>query len=190
MARRGKKTNLISTLRKIHRITAIWLFIFFFIMGASGLLLGLKKHSGGLIQARSYQGTSTDLSHWLPLETLRQKAETILRDSVSNTASRELDRIDVRHDKGMVKFIFAEGFRAIQLDGATGELLHIESRRSDFIEKIHDGSLADYYLGTRGEPFKVIYSTTMGLALLLFTITGFWIWYGPRRRKRRETIKR
>lgn len=186
MARSGKKASLIVPFRKIHRITAIWLFVFFFIMGASGLLLGLKKHSGGLIQARSYEGTSTRLDEWLPLETLHQQALTILRDSVSPTASTQLDRIDVRPDKGMVKFIFAEGFRAIQLDAATGELLFVESRRSDFIEKIHDGSLADYYLGTKGDPFKVIYSTTMGLALLIFTVTGFWIWYAPRRARRRK----
>ncbi len=189
MARSGKKTTLLSTFRKIHRITAIWLFLFFFIMALSGILLGLKKNSGGLIQAKSYQGTTTDLNDWLPLEVLHQKALTFLHDSVSSTASLELDRIDVRHDKGMVKFIFAEGFRAIQLDGATGELLHIERRRSDFIEMIHDGSLLDYYLGTRGEPFKVVYSTIMGLALLLFTITGFWLWYAPRRRKRKKALQ-
>ncbi len=186
MARSGKRASLLKTFRKIHRITAIWLFLFFFIMALTGLLLGLKKNTGGLIQARSYQGTSTDLNEWLPLEALRQQANTILRDSVSPTASLELDRIDVRQDKGMVKFIFAEGFRAIQLDGATGELLFIESRRSDFIEKIHDGSLVDYYLGTQGDPFKLIYSTTMALALLVFTVTGFWLWYAPRKARRRK----
>jgi hypothetical protein len=35
----------------------------------------------------------------------------------------------------MVKFIFAENYWGIQLDGATGKLLHIERRRSDIIEK-------------------------------------------------------
>jgi hypothetical protein len=29
----------------------------------------------------------------------------------------------------------------------------------------------------------VIYSTIMGVALLIFTITGFWLWYGPKRMK-------
>jgi hypothetical protein len=28
----------------------------------------------------------------------------------------------------------------------------------------------------------------MGLALLLFTITGFWLWYGPKRMKQVKEI--
>jgi hypothetical protein len=74
-----------------------------------------------------------------------------------------------------------EKYWALQLDGATGALLHIERRRSDFIENLHDGSLVDKLLGISGGWFKVFYSTTLGLALMLFTITGFWLWYGPKR---------
>jgi hypothetical protein len=85
----------------------------------------------------------------------------------------------------MVKFIFAENFWGIQLDGATGQLLHIERRRSDFIEKIHDGSILDDYFKIGNGIIKLVYTTVMGLALLLFTITGFWLWYGPKRMKRK-----
>ena len=66
----------------------------------------------------------------------------------------------------------------------TGELLHIEKRRSDFIEKVHDGSILDYYFKTGKEPFKLVYTTVMGLALLIFTVTGFWLWYGPKRMRK------
>jgi hypothetical protein len=90
----------------------------------------------------------------------------------------------MRPDKGMVKFVFAEGYWGIQLDGSTGELLHIERRRSDFIENIHDGSILDYVFNTDGEYFKLFYTTIMGLSLLLFTITGFWLWVGPKQMRR------
>ena len=103
-----------------------------------------------------------------------------MHDSVSPNLSLQLDRIDVRKDKGMVKFVFTDHFWGIQLDGATGKLLQIEQRRSDFIEKIHDGSILDFYCKTDGQ-IKLIYTTIMGLALLIFTITGFWLWYGPKR---------
>lgn len=101
----------------------------------------------------------------------------------------DLERIDIRKDKGMVKFVFIDHYWGLQLDGATGELLHIERRRSDFIENIHDGSIIDYFLGT-GEWFKVVYTSVMGLALLTFTVTGCWLWYGPkvmRRQARRRS---
>ena len=170
--------------RKVHRTTVALLFVFFFFVSVSGLLLGWEKNSGGLIMARSYKGTSTDLKDWLPVDSLHKKAVKIFRDSISNTLSLDLDRIDIRQDKGMVKFIFIDGFWGIQLDGATGDLLHIERRRSDFIEKIHDGSVLDYYFNTNGE-IKLLYTTIMGVALLIFTITGFWLWYGPKRMRRK-----
>ena len=81
----------------------------------------------------------------------------------------------------MVKFVFVEGYWGIQIDCATGNLLHIERRRSDFIENIHDGSILDYLTGTSGEQIKLVYTSMMGVALLTFTITGFWLWLGPKR---------
>ncbi|MDY3548339.1 PepSY domain-containing protein [Riemerella anatipestifer] len=182
--KRKKQAALLRNFRKIHRITGALLFVFFFFISVSGLLLGWKKHSGGLILSKSYKGTSTELKDWLPLDSLHRNACKILHDSISPDLSLELDRIDVRKDKGMVKFVFRNHFWGIQLDGSTGELLHIEQRRSDYLEKIHDGSIIDFYLGTDGSPFKLIYTTVMGIALLIFTITGFWLWYGPKRMRK------
>lgn len=187
-SKRQKQARIIRVFRKIHRTTGAFLFVFFFVVSITGLLLGWKKHSDGLILPKSYKGTSTDLKDWLPLESLHAKACKILHDSISSELSLELERIDVRKDRGMVKFVFIDHYWGIQLDGATGKLLHIERRRSDFIENIHDGSILDYYFETEGEPFKLIYTSVMGLALLTFTITGFWLWYGPKRMRRSKGL--
>ncbi|MDO9373317.1 MAG: PepSY-associated TM helix domain-containing protein [Ferruginibacter sp.] len=177
--RRTRQASILRLARKIHRTTGALLFAFFLFVSVTGLLLGWKKNSGGYIMAKSYTGQSTDLKDWLPVDSLYKNASKIFRDSISTTLSLELDRIDIRKDKGMVKFVFVDGFWGIQLDGSTGKLLHIEKRRSDFIEKVHDGSILDQYFNTGGI-IKLIYTTVMGLALLVFTITGFWLWYGPK----------
>ncbi|GAB1403315.1 hypothetical protein MASR1M74_04930 [Lentimicrobium sp.] len=156
------------------------LLIFLLVISGTGILLGWKKHSAGLILSKSYTGTSTDLSNWLPLDSLHTNACRFLQDSVSPKLSTEVNRIDVRKDKGMVKFIFKQHFTGIQIDGATGNLLHIEKRRSDYIEKIHDGSILDYYFETDTEWIKLTYTSLMGLALMMFTITGFYLWYQPK----------
>lgn len=122
------------------------------------------------------------------MDSLHANACRYLHDSVSPDLSLKLERIDIRKDKGMVKFVFEEGFWGLQLDGATGKLLTIERRRSDFIEKIHDGSILDLYFNTPNGEIKLVYTTIMGLALLVFTITGFWLWYGPKR-MRQQTGK-
>lgn len=164
------------------------LFLFFFIVSISGFLLGWKKNSFGLILPKSAIGTSTDLSKWKPIEQLHQIADSILVYSIDARLSKDLDRIDIRKDKGIVKFIYVNHYNEIQLDGATGKLLQINQRRSDFIEDIHDGSYLDFYFKTKGEPIKLVYTLIMGLSLFTFTFTGFWLWYGPKiiRKKRRS----
>ena len=181
---RQKQAKILRVFRKVHRVTGAMLFIFFFFISVSGVLLGWKNHSDGLILPKSYSGTSTNLQHWLPIDSLHKKACEILKDSVSQNLSLELDRIDIRKNKGMVKFIFENHNWEVQLDGTTGKLLQIGKRHSDLFENIHDGSILDSYFSTSNNQIKVIYTTVMGLALLLFTITGFWLWYGPKKLKR------
>jgi hypothetical protein len=183
---KASQASLLRLFRKIHRVTASLLFVFFFFMATSGILLGLKKHSAGIILSKSYSGTTSDLRGWLPMDSLYNNAIKVFSDSISQSLPINMDRIEIHKDKGMVKFILAKGFWGIQLDGATGELLHIERRRADFIEKIHDGSILDYYFGTSSGLIKVIYSSIMGVSLLVFTITGFWLWYGPKRMRRNK----
>ncbi len=186
---RQQQAKLLRLFRKTHRMIGAFLFVFFFFVSVTGLLLGWKKNSGGVILSKSYNGTSTDLKDWLPIDSLHSVASNILHDSVSADLSLELDRIDIRKNKGMVKFVFIDHFWGIQLDGATGELLHIERRRSNIIENIHDGSILDYYFGTSKGQIKLFYTSTMGLALLTLTITGFWLWYGPKRMRKRKNNK-
>jgi hypothetical protein len=185
--KRQRQAKLLRIFRKIHRITGATLFIFFFFIAITGLLLGWKKHSGGIILSKSYKGISTDLKDWLPIDSLNTLANYYLLETISPELSTDIDRIDIRKDKGMVKFIYTEHLWGLQLDGATGKLLHADRRYSDLIENIHDGSILDKYLGTSDNQVKVFYTTVMGVALLIFTITGFWLWYGPKRMRRNNS---
>jgi len=181
-----KQANVLRIFRKIHRKIAIFLFAFFFLISVSGLLLAWKKNSSGLILPKTYIGTSTDFKDWLPIDSLHKNACEILHDSISNNLSLKLNRIDIRKNKGIVKFIFAKHYWSIQLDGATGKLLHIVYRYSDLIENIHDGSILDKIADTKNEIFKLIYTTIIGFSLLTFVITGFWLWHVPKKIKKRK----
>ena len=183
---RQTQAKILRIFRKVHRATGAALFIFFFIIAITGILLGWKSHSHNLIIPQSYKGSSVDLKNWLPIDSLHKKALLILKDSVSSDLSADLDRIDIRKKNGIVKFVFEKHNWEVQLDGATGKLLHIGKRHSDFIENLHDGTVLDAWFNTSTKPFTVIYTSIMGIALLLFTITGFWLWYGPKRLKKRR----
>lgn len=188
MGKRKKQAKILRVFRKVHRTTGAFLFVFFFFISVSGLLLGWKKNTAGMILPESQKGTSTNLRDWLPVDSLHTVACNTLHNSVSPQLSLELDRIDMRKDKGMVKFVFVDEYYEVQLDGATGNVLSIGQRRSDFLEKVHDGSILDRYLGTSGV-IKLVYTSMMGTSLLLFTITGFWLWYGPKRMKKTTKSK-
>ncbi len=180
VTKKQKHTQVLRLARKLHRSAGALLFIFFFFISISGVLLGWKKHSNGFLLAKTYEGTSSDIKTWLPLDSLMKIATQTLHDSVSKDLSIATDRIDLRPEKGMAKFSCKEEYLSLQIDCSTGKLLHIEKRRADFIEHIHDGSILDKLLGIKNGTMKLIYTTVTGLALLLFTITGFWLWYGPK----------
>ncbi len=182
--KRKSQAKLIRLFRKVHRTTGALLFIFFFLISVTGFLLGIKKHSGGVILPDTKIGSSTQLSKFLPLDSLQKNASKYMSDYLKETIAIEIDRIDVRPEKGIVKFTFKSNFYELQLDGASGELLQIDFRRSDVIEKIHDGSIVDYYLGLKSGIFKLFYTIIMSLALMVFTITGFWLWYGPKKMRK------
>ncbi|WKZ59526.1 MAG: PepSY-associated TM helix domain-containing protein [Cyclobacteriaceae bacterium] len=174
------------THRKLHRIVGSFLLIFFFLISLTGLLLGWKKHSGGLILPETQKGISADLKGWLSYDSLNTLALQALRDSLPGQSPR-LDRIDARPDKGIVKFVFKDHYTEIQLDATSGKVLAVNQRTSDIIEQIHDGSILDFMVDTSNGQIKLVYTTLTGGGLALLSFTGFWLWYNPRRiRKRKE----
>ena len=184
MKSRQTQAKILRIFRKVHRTTGAMLFVFFFLIAVTGILLGWKNNSNGFILPKTEQGTSSELKNWLPIDNLHKNACKIMQDSVAPNISLELDRIDIRKKNGIVKFVFEKHNWEVQLDGATGKLLHIGKRHSDFIENLHDGTVLDAWFNTSTKPFTVIYTSIMGIALLLFTITGFWLWYGPKKLKK------
>jgi len=182
-----KQARVIRALRWLHRKLAIFLFVFFLVMSVTGLLLGIKKQTKLL--APTARGQSADLGEWISLDSLTKNAKTFLRDSVSPDLSGEIDRIDVRPNNGIVKFTFKHHYKGLQLDGKTGGVLSLETRKSDFIEQIHDGSMFDRIFGLGKDQVKISYTMIMGLSLFMLVVSGFWLWYGPKRlRKSRKKI--
>lgn len=177
---------LLRKFRKLHRQVAILLFVFFLVMALTGLLLGWKKQAALSLLPPTHTGVSTELHTWLPLDSLQAIAFQALHNRVSPAVSTALDRIDARPQKGTVKFLFTEDYWEVQLDGRTGAVLSVQRRYSDLVERIHDGSILDHWFGTGGESGKLTYTTIMGTALLMLTLTGAWLWYGPKRIRRRR----
>ncbi len=156
--------------RSFHHWIGISVVLFLFISSLTGLLLGWKKNVA-ILQPPVHPGGSTDVAEWISYEQVVKSANNAL-DSVCRVQAG-IERIDARPDKGIIKVIYLN-YWEVQVDGKTGRALSVAPRHADWIEHIHDGSIIS-------EGFKLLYTNYIGWGLFAMTITGFWLWYAPRR---------
>lgn len=103
---------------------------------------------------------------------MQQILDAAMADSNAEIESwKEIDRLDVRPSKGMVKVQSKNGYE-VQIDLATMEVMQSEYRRSDWIEQLHDGSFF-------GDWAKLSVFLINGIVLLALWVTGAYLWYLP-----------
>ncbi len=168
--------------RKLHKWVAVPVLAFMLIMGVTGILLGWKKQIELLPSTQ--KGFSTEAQTWMSVDTLIHIAQQYAEDSMQISPS--IDRLDLRPGKGIVKVRFEAGYQEVQLDLQTGEIRSVGRRYSDLIEQIHDGSILDRYIVLGKDTFKLTYSTLSGLGLIILSVSGFWLWYNPRRMRKKK----
>ena len=180
-----RKTNEIAATtrswRKLHRSISIVLVLFFGVIAGSGLLLGWKKNIA-LLPETTLGTAPNQPDKWLSIAALNEIATSYVADSLQK--SDEISRIDIRPEKGTVKFVFNNHFTEVQLDCASGAIRSVAQRNSDLIEKIHDGSIVDFLVNKDQSLFKLSYTSIMGLGLLALSFSGFWLWVNPKRIRR------
>lgn len=149
------------------------LILFFLVIGVTSILLAWKKKLELLpptLESKVGDGI------WLRTSELVAIGE---QEMIKMGEDSEVDRIDIRPDKGTAKLTFKKHFTEVQLDGYSGEVLSIAMRHSDWIEKVHDGSIVDFYT-TGDEGAKLTYSTLVSIGLILLAFSGFFLWYYPK----------
>jgi uncharacterized iron-regulated membrane protein len=143
----------------------------------TGLMLQLKKQSSW-VQPDEYRGTQTIPT--LTFDQILSASRTVPEAQIETWA--DINRLDVRPSKGMVK-VRAENNWEIQIDAASGEVLHHAFRRSDIIESIHDGSFFH-------NAAKLWVFLPAGIILLALWLTGMYLWALPIVMRRRGRIRR
>jgi uncharacterized iron-regulated membrane protein len=170
--------------RKIHHWASLFVAIPLAVIILSGLLLQLKKQ-WSFVQPPEQRGTGTVPS--IEFDQIMASLQGV--PGLGVRGWDDVDRLDVRPARGLVKVTLHSGWEA-QIDLASGRVLQTAVRRSDFIETIHDGSFA------AGDWTKLGLFLPAGLTLLLLWLSGVWmIWVqfiGKRRRRiaRRKAAQR
>lgn len=165
-----KLVNAIRQFRRLHKLVGISVVVFMVVTATTGILLGWKKNVD-LLQPPTQKGTSLAYEDWTSFDVIAKNSAAAINSVTGKKI--EIDRMDVRPDKGIVKIAFKEGYWEVQVDATTGKVLSVAQRHSDWIEHIHDGSIIS-------EGIKLFYTNYLGFGLLLLSISGFLLWYGPR----------
>jgi len=167
------KVKALRLYRTLHKWIGVPLIIFFLVVGVTSILLAWKKKVELLPPT---QKTQVENGTWiLPSEMVKIGEEEMKKIG----EDPQVDRLDIRPDKGIAKVTFKTHFTEVQVDGYSGEVLSVSTRHSDWIEKVHDGSIIDFYW-TGEEGAKLTYSTLTALGLLFLAFSGFYLWYYPK----------
>ena len=111
-------------------------------MSITGFLLALKDvlHLKPQIAVSQTQS----VGQWITLAEIDSISKQYVRESLKQDTT--IDRIDIRPTKGVAKVLFSNHFTEIQIDVSDGKILSVNSRVDTIIEKIHDGSIVDYFI--------------------------------------------
>ena len=162
--------------RKIHYWVAFAISLPLGVMIATGLLLQLKKQ-WTWVQPAEVRGTGKVPA--LSLNDVLDRVKTV--DGMNVTNWDDVNRLDVRPSRGMVKVWLNNGYE-VQVDLSTGAILQTAYRRSDFIESIHDGSFF------AGDWTKLGIFLPTGIAVFILWLGGLWMWWVPFAAKRRKRV--
>lgn len=160
--------------RTLHKYIGITLAVIVLVSAITGILLAWKKQSA-LLQPPTQKGITTELSE---LASVKEMVDQVVLavDSLGLTVEN-LDRLEYRATKGIAKAIFDTGNWEVQIDASNLEILSVAKRHSDWIEQLHDGSIIS-------EVFKLISMNVLGIGLLILILSGYWLWYGPKKIRR------
>ena len=154
--------------RQIHHWGSIIIAIPLVIMIGAGILLMLKKEFEW-IQPSTQKGIVRDAIPTQSFEALFAAAKSVEKAGITDW--KDLERVDVKAGKGVIKFVSATDWE-VQIDTHSAEVLQVAYRRSDIIEQIHDGSFfADWA--------KLWLFLPAGIALFILWLTGMYLFFLP-----------
>jgi len=160
--------------RQTHRWVGLVACLFLVLIASTGFLLAIKGRVDAL---RPPVGKSLDPGK-PPVATVGQAMEAALSKRYPELSSiKQIDRVDYRPKDNVYKVLSKEGYREIQVDGATGKIVSDGLRRDAWIEDLHDFSFFDPLLHQWGLP-------VVAIGLLMLALSGVGIFFVPVWRRR------
>ena len=149
--------------RKTHYWGALVILIPISVISITGILLQLKKEVAW-IQPPTTKGAIQN-NPTISFDAILAAAKSASEANIQSWD--DVDRLDVRIDKGIVK-VRGKNRWEVQIDTRSGDVLQVAYRRSDLIEQIHDGSWFH-------DKAKLWIFLPSGIILFVLWITGVYM---------------
>lgn len=162
------------TNRTIHKWASIAIALPLLMTFITGILL-LTKKEFAFIQPPTTRGEATVPT--ISFDLVLAVASTVEQAQIASWD--DIDRLDVRPGKGIIK-IRSNNRIEIQIDSATGNILQVATRRSDFIETIHDGTFFQ-------KNANLWLMLPVAITAITIAITGIIMFFTPYVRRRRRS---
>ena len=162
-----KRFNWSKWSRKTHYWGSFIIILPVLLIIMSGVLLQLKKEVHW-IQPPTKKGQEQN-NPIISFDDILSSVKTI--DEVNIKSWSDIDRLDVRIDKGIVK-VRGKNRWEVQIDTQTKKVLQVAYRRSDLIEQLHDGSWFN-------EKVKLYIFLPSGIILFVLWLTGIYMFIYP-----------
>ena len=162
-----------------HRWIGIIVALFLLNTSITGFLLLVKKDYAW-IQPPTQSGSTGDIADFISYQELVTVIENLHHPDFSD--ANAIDRIDVRPAQRVFKVRSIHHHTEVQVDAIDGRILGVASRRSDFIEALHDGSWYGNWVHDLIMPMTAV-------SVMLLVATGLYLWLKPvlaRRRKKKK----
>ncbi len=150
-----------NIIRRTHYWASLVLLIPVLIVIGTGILLLLKKEFAWIQPPTQKVVAAPTISFADILVQVRTIPEMQIQEWT------DVDRLDVRPDKGVVK-VRSHNLWEAQLNLQTGEVVQLAYRRTDVIESIHDGSWFH-------DQAKLAIFLPAALVLLFMTLSGAYL---------------
>lgn len=165
--------------RQIHHWGSFIVAVPSLIIIGAGILLMLKKEIEW-IQPSTEKGIELSVMPKASIADMFAAVQAVPEAGLNHWT--DLDRVDFKNDKGVAKFIGTNNWE-VQVDTANAKVLHVAYRRSDIIEKIHDGSFF-------AEWAKLGLFLPTGIVFFILWLTGMYLFILPHYKKWQKSKKK
>lgn len=157
-------------IRNIHKWAGLIACLFLMVISASGFFLAIK---GKVDWMRPKTQTGAPFDHPSQLVPVDQVMEVAFQAGFAElTELSHIDRLEYHAEDNVWKVLSKEGYREVQVDGTTGDVLSTGQRNDQLTEDIHDLSIVAEFWHEWGLP-------VVGALLFFLSLSGVYMFFVP-----------